>query len=225
MPPPLVYLRDIDPTIRQDIRYAGTANFTGRVVQGYEAAECVLLPDVAAALTLVQRDLAARGLSLLVYDCYRPRRAVAAFWTWAQDGVEDPATAPFHPRLAKSRLHALGYVARTSGHAQANTVDLTIMPLDAAMRADGASRPCHPEAEVRSDGSLDMGTGFDCFDALSHVGARGLDAQQADARRILGDAMRRRGFKGYFREWWHFSYAKSEGISRSFDAPIKPRPQ
>ena len=35
-------LRDIDPTIVQDIRYAGSHNFVGRPIRGYLAAECIL---------------------------------------------------------------------------------------------------------------------------------------------------------------------------------------
>ena len=35
MPKDFVYLRDIDPTIQQDMRYAGSGNFTGAQVNGY----------------------------------------------------------------------------------------------------------------------------------------------------------------------------------------------
>ena len=42
LPAGFVYLRDIDPTIIQDIRYAGANNFTGRKLRGYEAAECIV---------------------------------------------------------------------------------------------------------------------------------------------------------------------------------------
>src|SRR6516162_5898416 len=76
LPAGFVYLRDVDPTIAQDIRYAGSDNFVGRPLPGYEATECILRRDVAAALKRVQADLAASGLSLKVYDCYRPIRAV-----------------------------------------------------------------------------------------------------------------------------------------------------
>lgn len=224
MPAPLVYLRDLDPTIRQDIRYATNVNFTGRVVAGYEAAECVLLPTVAAALARVQADLAPLGLSLLVYDCYRPRRAAAAFWAWSQSEHELAAAKPFHPRLAKARLHALGYIARTSTHSMATTVDLTIMPLSAAVRSVGALEPCHADPAVRDDGSLDMGTGFDCLDPMSHARTTGLGPAQQEARRALAVAMTKHGFTGYFREWWHFTHRTQEGGGRSFDVPIKPRP-
>src|SRR5215470_18930015 len=66
LPTGFVYLRNVDPTIAQDIRYAGADNFVGRPLPGYEAAECILRHDVAAALKRVQADLAASGLSLKV---------------------------------------------------------------------------------------------------------------------------------------------------------------
>src|SRR5215468_5499054 len=75
LPDGLVYLRDVAPTIAQDIRYASSNNFVGRPLDGYDAAECILRRDVATALARVQTDLAPSGLSLKVYDCYRPTRA------------------------------------------------------------------------------------------------------------------------------------------------------
>src|SRR5262249_20337515 len=86
LPPRFVHLRAIDPTIAQDIGYAGADNFVGRPLAGYQAAECILRQDVAAALKRVQAALAASGLSLKVYDCYRPTRAVRAMVAWVNDG-------------------------------------------------------------------------------------------------------------------------------------------
>ncbi|MGB7222251.1 MAG: peptidase M15, partial [Bradyrhizobium sp.] len=40
LPKGFVYLRDIDPAIVQDIRYAGYHNFVGRPIRGYLAPEC-----------------------------------------------------------------------------------------------------------------------------------------------------------------------------------------
>src|SRR3977135_687123 len=84
LPPNLVYLRDVDPTIVQDIRYATENNFTGRRVSGYEAAECLLQKRAAPALARVQNDLREQGMSLKVYDCYRPQRAVGVFVGWTK---------------------------------------------------------------------------------------------------------------------------------------------
>ena len=79
LPKGFVYLRDIDPTIVQDIRYAGSHNFVGRPIKGYLAAECILSEPAANALEDVQRKLAEKKLSLIVWDCYRPKRAVDDF--------------------------------------------------------------------------------------------------------------------------------------------------
>ena len=86
LPPDFVYLRDVDPTIAQDLRYAGNDNFTGRALPGYDAAECVLRADAAQALKRVQAALTPSGLSLKVYDCYRPERAVRAMARTARSG-------------------------------------------------------------------------------------------------------------------------------------------
>jgi len=50
MPEDFVYLRDVDPSIQQDMRYAGDDNFTSKPVPGYDAAECVLVREAAEAL-------------------------------------------------------------------------------------------------------------------------------------------------------------------------------
>src|SRR3954464_13316314 len=81
----VVYLRNIDPTIVQDIRYAGSHNFVGRPIRGYLAAECILSEPAAKALQTVQRNLAEKKLSLIVWDCYRPKRAVDDFVQWSKD--------------------------------------------------------------------------------------------------------------------------------------------
>ena len=63
-------------------RYAGSHNFVGRPIDGYEAPRCLLTQSAAAALAEVARDLAPRALRLKAFDCYRPVRAVANFMRW-----------------------------------------------------------------------------------------------------------------------------------------------
>jgi D-alanyl-D-alanine dipeptidase len=75
----VVRLAGIDPSIRQDIRYAGPLNFLGRPANGYEALVCILREPAATALTATQKKLAAQGLTLIVIDCYRPATATADF--------------------------------------------------------------------------------------------------------------------------------------------------
>jgi D-alanyl-D-alanine dipeptidase len=224
LPPGFVYLRDVDPTIAQDIRYAGANNFVGRPLPGYSAAECVLRRDAALALKQVQTDLAAAGLGLKVYDCFRPIRAVRAMAQWANDGASGGATKRFFPKLEKRNLFALGYIAGQSAHSTGTAVDLTLVarpsapaaPFDAAASYGSCAGPA---AERAPDDSLDMGTGYDCFDTASHTASGAIGEEQRRHRAALIEAMRKRGFRNYFREWWHFSYGTPDG---SYDVPIGP---
>src|SRR5262249_57635285 len=101
--------------------------FVGRALAGYEAAECILRRDVAAALKRVQADLAASGLSLKVYDCYRPIRAVRAMAAWVNDGRSEAATKRFFPKLPKSSLLRAGYIASRSRHSTRTPIHLPLI--------------------------------------------------------------------------------------------------
>lgn len=227
LPEPLVYLRDIDGSILQDIRYAGADNFTGRRVPGYLAGECVLLRDVAAALSRVQQTLLPRWLSLKVYDCYRPKRAVRAFAAWVKSKDSDPLLKRYHPNVERSRLISLGYIASESRHSRGDAVDVTLVRLPTAKvspssRIDG-SGACTAPAEARApDSSVDMGTSFDCFDPLSHTGAPGITEEQRRWRRTLVETMRQQGFRNYRKEWWHFTFMPARR-GPAFSVPIVPR--
>ena len=227
LPGGFVYLRDVDPTIVQDIRYAGADNFVGRPLRGYAAAECILRRDVAAALKRVQADLAGSGLALKVYDCYRPEQAVRAMASWANDGRSDDVGKRFFPRLSKSSLFARGYIAARSSHSTGTAVDLTLIGTSSAPAAmfdlTAPYGPCTGPAAKRSpDNSLDMGTGFDCFDVNSHTASAAIDAEQRRWRALLVAVMAKRGFSNYHREWWHFAYA-NRGAAPHYDFPVSPR--
>ena len=131
LPNDFVYLRDIDRSILQDIRYAGANNFMGRPIKGYDAAECVVKRAVGLALKNVQRELAAQHLSLKMMDCYRPARAVADMVAWSRNGRETPAERRYNPSFAKQDLFRLGYIATHSQHSTGAAVDLTLVDLKA----------------------------------------------------------------------------------------------
>ncbi len=227
MPNRFVYLRDIDPTILQDMRYAGANNFTGRVVPGYDAPECVLVREAADALQAVQAELKPQGLSLKVYDCYRPARAVAAFVGWAKLQDDPQAKAAYYPALDKQALFP-GYIATRSSHSRGATMDLTLIPLNAPSGApasdDHAAAPCTAPQGIRAaDTSLDMGTSFDCFDLKARTLIPGLTPQQRKNRDLLLDAMTHHGFKNYEKEWWHFTLEREPYPGTIFDFPILSR--
>jgi D-alanyl-D-alanine dipeptidase len=228
LPGDFVYLRDIDPSILQDIRYATANNFTGRKLAGYEAGECVVRREVAAALARVQADLKPRGLSLKMLDCYRPARASRAMLAWSKDPTETPASRRYYPRANKRELFGLGYIAAYSGHSTGAAVDLTLVDLsverNAAFDLNASYADCTAPADKRApEGSIDMGTGYDCFDTVSHTRAAQITPEHRKWRQTLVAAMTKQGFANYFREWWHFSLPVA-GRS-AFDFPIQRRPQ
>lgn len=227
LPDGFVYLRDIDPSIRQDMRYAGADNFVGRALPGYRAAECLLRRPAARALQRVQADLARRNLALKVYDCYRPTRAVTRMAQWTHEAAATPDTGRFYPGLNKARLFSLGYIASHSAHSRGVAVDLTIVPKDGPppppFDAQARYGSCAGPAAARApDDSLDMGTGFDCFSVRSSTRHSSVTAEQRAHRRLLLDAMARHGFVNYRREWWHFSYPAAD-TRREYDFAIEAR--
>ncbi len=224
LPPDFVYLRDVDPTIVQDMRYAGSDNFTGRALPGYEAAECVLRADAAQALKSVQAALAPGGLSLKVYDCYRPDRAVRAMARWSRS-PEDGTTRYFYPEADKRTLFASGWISPRSAHSSGVAVDLTFVPKSPAGSTGNVtaqSRCDGPPAQRRTDTSIDMGTGYDCFNVKSFTRSKEIGAEQSANRERLRSAMSRYGFKNYVREWWHYAYSGGAN-PQIYDVPIVPR--
>ena len=228
LPGGFAYLRDIDPTIVQDIRYAGSNNFVGRPLKGYPAAECVVKREVGSKLKAIQQELSRQNLSLKMLDCYRPARAVADMWAWAQNSKETPAGRRFNPAFAKADLFRLGYIATHSGHSTGAALDLTLVDLKADNSAvfdpNKAYSDCTAPAEVRApEASIDMGTGYDCSDRKSHTAARSITPEQRRWRNLLVAAMARQGFVNYSKEWWHFSLPGIGGAA--YDFPITPRRQ
>jgi zinc D-Ala-D-Ala dipeptidase len=185
-----------------DMRYFGADNFIGERIDGYEHPRCLLARRAASALAAVGRDLARRGLVLKVFDCYRPARAVAHFVRWARDAGDVRRKADFYPDVDKRDLFKEGYIAERSGHSRGSTVDLTV-----ARRPDGVE--------------LDMGTRFDLFSPKSWPSDTSVSEEAQRNRALLANAMRRRGFKPYDKEWWHFTLANEPFPDTYFDFPVR----
>ena len=226
LPGGFVYLRDIDPTIIQDIRYASANNFVGHPLAGYGAAECVVKRNVGLALKNIQQELAKQKLSLKMFDCYRPQRAVADMVAWSRTGRETAAGRRFNPAIPKQDLFRLGYIASHSEHSTGGALDLTLVDLtadnSAAFDPNKTYADCTAPVEARApEGSVDMGTGYDCTDPKGHTAASSITPAQRRWRNLLVAAMARQGFVNYSKEWWHFSLP---GVSRqAYDFPITRR--
>ncbi|WP_310778899.1 M15 family metallopeptidase [Mycobacterium sp. Z3061] len=222
-PADFVVLQDVDPSIEADIRYYTAHNFTGERVDGYRAPLCLLTRAAADGLRRAQQLLTARGYTLKVYDCYRPQRAVDEFVRWASDVADQRMKAEFYPRVDKSVLFRDGYIDSRSGHSRGSTVDLTVV------RLPGAAAPPYvpgqplvdctaPAPERFPDDSIDMGSGFDCFDPVAHT--LDIQGEQLSNRLLLKDVLQGQGFVNYAAEWWHYTYQPEPYPDTYFDFPI-----
>jgi len=201
LPEGFVYIRDIVPSVREDIRYAGSHNFMGRPADGYHAPRAVLTREAALALKAAAEAFAAKGFALLVYDGYRPQRAVDHFARWAGDAQDTLAKAEFYPTLDKAELFPRGYIALKSGHSRGSTVDLTLLD--------------------REGNELDMGGEFDWFSPVSGHDYPDLTEQQKTNRLLLKQGMMDAGFLPYSEEWWHYRLKDEPYPDTYFDFVIE----
>ena len=195
-PSSFVDVQTLIPNAVYDIRYFGTDNFVGARVDGYEAPKCFLTKPAAKALVGVAADLESLGLKPIIFDCYRPQRAVNHFSRWAADIKDAKTKSKYYPNVDKRNLFKEGYIAAKSGHTRGSVVDLTI---------DG----------------LEMGTGFDFF-GESTATIYSKIPQQARANRLLLKAlMEKHGFENYDKEWWHYKLKAEPYPKKYFNFEIK----
>jgi len=196
-----VFVDELVPGIRWDAKYATWDNFTGRPVDGYLANRIVGTRALCAALARVRDEAAVHGLGLLIWDAYRPQRAVDSFLRWSQEPEDGRTKARHYPNISRSEMFELGYVATRSGHSRGSTVDLTLFHL--------------------ATGELVAMSGdHDLMDPRSHHGARGIPREAARNRRLLRALMERCGFSSYPSEWWHYTLRDEPHPDRYFDFPI-----
>lgn len=181
-----VFVDELVPGIRWDAKYATWDNFTGKPVDGYLANRIVGTHALCSALQSAQDKAATLGFGLLIWDGYRPQRAVDCFLRWAKQPEDGRKKRQHYPNLNRSEMFENGYVATKSGHTRGSTADLTLYHLDTG--------------EL-----VAMGGSFDLMDAVSHHDAPGLTATEAANRQHLRSIMEDCGFAAYESEWWHYT--------------------
>ena len=196
-----VYLKDIDDSVIVDLKYYSCENFTGQLVEGYHSNTAILTNEAASALSNAQDDFNKLGYSLILYDAYRPQRAVDFFVQWSKNHNDTINKRIYYPNIKKSELFKLGYIAYKSGHSRGSTVDVSLV-------------------EISTNKELDMGTIFDYFGVESHTFSVDITEKQKSNRLILYEIMSQNGFKNYPKEWWHFTLEK-EPFKKYFDFLVK----
>jgi len=221
LPDGFVYLQDIDSSIQVDLRYFGKDNFLGRKVDGYNSEKSVILTKEAAlALKKAQAIFNKDGFSIVVYDAYRPQRAVDDFVKWAKDSNDQKMKMIFYPRVDKSKIFEHGYIFEKSSHTRGSTVDISIIELNKKIHPFKIiSRKLQDGFETfyLADGTLDMGSSFDLFDQASHCDSNLISPEFRLRRAYLRMVMESCGFKPYLEEWWHFTLDKEAFPNKYFD--------
>jgi len=227
-PPPqgFVDLSDVDPTILLDIRYYTDHNFVGRRIEGYDAPRCLLTAQAAQAVQAAQRAANAKGLSLKMYDCYRPLRAGEDFKRWGASPSENEMRAEFYPSLSKNDVFKGGYIANNrSPHSRGSTVDLTLVALPPTpqrpfVKGEPLVSCTAPVGRRFPDNTVDMGTGYDCFDSRSHTTDPRVTGAAKQNRLTLRQLMTDAGFRNNPSEWWHYNLIADPFPGTYFDFPV-----
>ena len=201
IPAGFVDLVEAIPGLRAEVRYATAHNLTGHPLAGYLAPRALATRQAAEALQNALNATREAGCGLLVYDAYRPQKAVADFAAWARQPEDFSTKAEFSPAIDKTRLFELGYIAQRSGHSRGSTIDLTL--------TDPAGSP------------LAMGTCFDWMGDESHHGYAALPSPVLARRRLLRRLMEAAGFLPYENEWWHYTLAREPFPDKYFDFDIE----
>jgi D-alanyl-D-alanine dipeptidase len=196
-----VFVDEFVPGIRWDAKYATWDNFTGKPVDGYGANRIVGTRALCAALDRAREKAASFGLGLLLWDGYRPQRAVDCFLRWSQQPEDGQTKRRHYPNIERPEVFERGYVAAKSGHSRGATVDLTLYDL-----ATGDLAP--------------MGGHHDLMDPVSHHRATGITQVEAKNRDHLCSVMEGCGFESYDREWWHYTLKHEPYPNSYFDFPI-----
>lgn len=126
-------------------------NFTGAAVDGYAQNRLAGTVEMAAALAIAAKRAEKTGLRLLLWDAYRPQRAVDRFLAWCAARRTGRRSAGTTPTSKKPTSCRSAMWRRAPATAAGSAVDLTLA------RPDGVP--------------LEMGGCFDLMDAISHHGA------------------------------------------------------
>lgn len=206
-PKGFVYLKDIDPTIIEDLRYPTYNNLVGRPIAGYEHAHCILTKRVALALSQVQKKLKPYSMSLKIFDCYRPKTAVDDYMAWMINPYNQQMQEVYYPNISKADIVKTGYLTAQSSHMRGGSVDVTIVYLPVKAK--------DPAIEVA------MGTTFGFLDEDSSPKKEDVKDYAKHNRSYLRQLMQDAGFKPDDKVWWHFTFKNEQYPHKEFDFKIR----
>lgn len=228
LPNDFTYLDQIHPDIIIDLRYFSKLNFTGDFVPGYFANKAIMTKLAANALSKVQDRVSKDGFNIVIYDAYRPIKAVESFVDWASSSSNASDTKRnFYPYTEKSKAFQLGYISNESAHSRGSTVDLTLIEKNSQLKSHNEIIPIERELpdgrlfHFLDDGTLDMGSHFDLFDKASWHEDSLFSGEILERRAYLQNIMKENGFDDYRKEWWHYCLVDEPYPETRFDFDVR----
>ena len=196
-----VYLKDVIPNIKIDLKYFTKNNFVGNKIKGYNAPVAIVTKETAYALKEIQNDLKHFDYGLKIFDSYRPQQAVDHFVRWAKNNSRKMKSIHY-PDVKKKNLFKEGYIATKSSHTRGSTIDLTIINLN-------------------NGKELNMGTVYDFFGKESWLENKNLTIAQRANRILLQSVMKKYGFIPLKEEWWHYTLSNEPFSEKYFNFPVE----
>jgi len=229
MPAGFTYLDLVSPSIQTQIRYSTDFNFVGKIVDGYMGSRVICTNELANALDEVEKEIQKDGYHLVIYDTYRPQKAVDNFVVWGEDVADIKMKPEFYPHEKKADVFIDGYIATKSGHTRGSTVDLTIISKQAKLvfppvkshRIIKRENGTIAEIPYLNDGTVDMFSSFDLFDEVSHGLYSAIPEEAINNRLYLKNVMEKHGFIALTEEWWHFTLSNEPFPQTYFDFDVR----
>ena len=229
MPAGFTYLDLVSPSIQTQIRYSTDFNFVGKIVDGYMGSRVICTNELANALDEVEKEIQKDGYHLVIYDTYRPQKAVDNFVVWGEDVADIKMKPEFYPHEKKADVFIDGYIATKSGHTRGSTVDLTIISKQAKLvfppvqshRIIKRENGTIAEIPYLNDGTVDMFSSFDLFDEVSHGLYSAIPEEAINNRLYLKNVMEKHGFIALTEEWWHLTLSNEPFPQTYFDFDVR----
>lgn len=223
LPQGFVYVDTINKSIQQQIRYNSSENFIGTVIDGYLASRAIMTEKAAQALSNVQDECLSEGFCLVIYDSYRPQKAVNHFSRWSKDPTDNKTKDVYYPTIDKKNVFDLGYIAEKSGHSRGSTVDLSIISTSNVLKEPELTWRTLEDGTVVSfldDNTVDMGSSFDLMDEVSAHASIRVNTKQRENRAFLLSKMQKHGFIMLDEEWWHYTLKDEPFPNTYFDFDV-----
>jgi D-alanyl-D-alanine dipeptidase len=173
----------------------------------------------------IQQDIKNDNYALVIYDAYRPYKAVQHFVNWGHDINDQRMKEFYYPYINKAEIFKLGYVSNRSPHCRGSTVDLTIIELGKTIEKNPKiiRRDLKDNRSISyfSDNTVDMYSSVDLMDLASAHDSNLIPEQYLQNRNYLRAKMKKYGFKEYSVEWWHYTLEDEPYKDQYFDFDIE----